>query len=159
MNTKKTFDAVEMKDGAHEALQVRIEGMTSAEETAFWAERHAAFLEKRRVIFERQKASAPIPALLPTANSVAFAAGTESKRVKDFDCVEMKDEIQSDIQKKMARMTPEEAVLYCKLRFRMETLFFDQKRRGFHLAHSHLSAANRLERLLTAACLAYVWLV
>ena len=112
MNTKKSFDCVEMKDRAQEALQARIEGMTSAEETAFWAERHEAFLEKRRIIFERQKASAPVPALLPTANFVPFATGTASKRAKDFDCVEMKDEIQADIQKRMARMTPEEQSAY-----------------------------------------------
>ena len=112
MKVTKAFDAVEMKDRAQEALQARIEGMTSAEETAFWAERHEAFLEKRRLIFERQKASAPIPALLPTANTVPFATGTASKRAKDFDCVEMKDEIQADIQKRMARLTPEEQAAY-----------------------------------------------
>lgn len=54
---------------------------------------------------------------------------------------------------------PEEAVLYYKQRFRIETLFSDQKSRGFHLAHSHLRATDRLEHLLIATCLAYVWLV
>ena len=54
---------------------------------------------------------------------------------------------------------PEEAVLYYKQRFRIETLFSDQKSRGFHLAHSHLGATERLERLMIATCLAYVWLV
>ena len=116
MNSKKAFDAVEMKDRAQEALQARIEGMTSDEETAFWAERHEAFLEKRRLIFERQKASAPIPALLQTTNTVPCATGTASKKAKDFDCVEMKDEIQADSQKRMARRTPEEQSAYWKKR-------------------------------------------
>ena len=54
---------------------------------------------------------------------------------------------------------PEEAVLYYKQRFRIETLFSDQKSRGFYLARSHLNATDRLERLMIATCLAYVWLV
>lgn len=54
---------------------------------------------------------------------------------------------------------PQEALLYYRQRFRIETLFSDVKGRGFHLAHSHLSAPDRLGRLLIAACLAYVWLV
>lgn len=54
---------------------------------------------------------------------------------------------------------PEEALLYYKQRFRIETLFSDQKSRGFQVAHSHLRVPERLERLLIATCLAYVWLV
>lgn len=48
--------------------------------------------------------------------------------------------------------------LYSK-RFRIETFFSDQKSRGFHLHKSHLSAPERLSRLLIAACLAYIWIV
>jgi hypothetical protein len=48
--------------------------------------------------------------------------------------------------------------LYAK-RFRIETFFSDQKSRGFHLHKSHLSAPQRLSRLLMAACLAYIWIV
>jgi hypothetical protein len=48
--------------------------------------------------------------------------------------------------------------LYAK-RFRIETFFADQKSRGFHLHQSHLSDPTRLSRLLTAACLAYIWII
>ena len=48
--------------------------------------------------------------------------------------------------------------LYLK-RFRIETFFSDQKRRGFHLHKSHLSDPTRLSRLCIAACLAYIWIV
>jgi Transposase DDE domain len=48
--------------------------------------------------------------------------------------------------------------LYAK-RFRIETFFSDQKSRGFYLHKSHLSAPQRLSRLLMAACLAYIWIV
>ncbi len=48
--------------------------------------------------------------------------------------------------------------LYAK-RFRIETFFSDQKSRGFHLHKSHLSNQTRLERMLVAACLAYIWIV
>ena len=41
----------------------------------------------------------------------------------------------------------------------IETLFSDQKSRGFHLHLSHLSDPTRLSRLLIAACLAYLWIV
>ena len=44
-------------------------------------------------------------------------------------------------------------------RFRIETVFSDQKSRGFHLHKSHLSDPTRLSRLLIAACLAYIWIV
>lgn len=52
-----------------------------------------------------------------------------------------------------------EAVLFYKKRFRIETFFSDQKSRGFRLDKSHLKEPKRLERLLLAACLAYLWLV
>ena len=53
----------------------------------------------------------------------------------------------------------EEACRFYKKRFRIETFFSDQKSRGFHLHHSHLSHPERLSRLLMAACLAYIWIV
>ena len=53
----------------------------------------------------------------------------------------------------------QEAVHYYQQRFRIETFFSDQKSRGFHIADSHLGEPARLERLLIASCLAYVWRV
>jgi len=50
------------------------------------------------------------------------------------------------------------AALY-RLRFRIETFFADQKRRGFHLHLSHLASPSALARLLIPACLAYLWIV
>jgi hypothetical protein len=44
-------------------------------------------------------------------------------------------------------------------RFQIETLFSDQKSRGFWLGHSHLSDPMRLQRLLIGTCLAYLWMV
>ena len=44
-------------------------------------------------------------------------------------------------------------------RFRIETLFSDQKSRGFHLHKSHLSDPMRLSRLMIAAALAYLWII
>lgn len=55
-------------------------------------------------------------------------------------------------------LVPEAVQLY-KLRFRIETFFSDQKSRGFRIDQSHLSDPARLERLLLAACLAYLWVV
>lgn len=45
------------------------------------------------------------------------------------------------------------------LRFCLETLFSDQKSRGFHLHKSHLSDPQRLAQLMMGACLAYIWIV
>ena len=53
----------------------------------------------------------------------------------------------------------EEALFWYKKRFQIETLFSDQKSRGFYLAHSHLRDPVRLQRLLMAVCLAYIWMV
>lgn len=53
----------------------------------------------------------------------------------------------------------QEAYGWYKKRFQIETLFSDQKSRGFYLGHSHLSDPKRLERLLMATCLAYIWMV
>jgi hypothetical protein len=55
--------------------------------------------------------------------------------------------------------TAEEACRWYEKRFRIETFFSDQKSRGFHIHQSHISDAQRLSRLLIAACLAYIWVV
>jgi DDE family transposase len=55
--------------------------------------------------------------------------------------------------------TAEEACRLYEKRFRIETFFSDQKSRGFHIHKSHMSDAQRLSRLLIAACLAYIWIV
>lgn len=44
-------------------------------------------------------------------------------------------------------------------RFRIETFFSDQKSRGFHLHKTHLADPKKLERLMMAACLAYIWII
>ena len=53
----------------------------------------------------------------------------------------------------------EEACRWYRRRFRIETLFSDQKSRGFHLHKSHLSEPIRLVRLVIAAALAYLWMI
>lgn len=53
----------------------------------------------------------------------------------------------------------QEAIYWYRQRFKIETLFSDQKSRGFHLHKSHLTDPHRLARLMIAACLAYVWIV
>lgn len=52
-----------------------------------------------------------------------------------------------------------EARAWYRKRFGIETLFSDQKSRGFYLCHSHLSNPMRLARLMIATCLAYLWMV
>jgi hypothetical protein len=52
----------------------------------------------------------------------------------------------------------EEAFYWYQKRFKIETFFSDQKSRCFHLHKSHLSNPARLERLMLAACLAYLWI-
>jgi hypothetical protein len=47
---------------------------------------------------------------------------------------------------------------YCK-RMHIETFFSDQKSRGFQLNRSHLSEPDRVERMMLAACLAYLWVI
>lgn len=44
-------------------------------------------------------------------------------------------------------------------RARIETLFSDQKSRGFHIHKSHLSDPARVSKLLVATCLAYLWMI
>jgi len=53
----------------------------------------------------------------------------------------------------------EDACRWYAKRFCIETFFSDQKSRGFHIHKSHMSDAQRLSRLLIAACLAYIWIV
>jgi hypothetical protein len=53
----------------------------------------------------------------------------------------------------------DEACFWYKKRFQIETFFSDQKSRGFYLHKSHLSAPERLNTLMIAACLAYLWIV
>ena len=53
----------------------------------------------------------------------------------------------------------EQACLYYKKRFKIETFFGDQKSRGFYLHKSHVSDPDRLARLMIAACLAYYWII
>jgi hypothetical protein len=52
-----------------------------------------------------------------------------------------------------------EAMFWYKKRFLIETLFSDQKSRGFHVHKSHLSDPDRLNSLLMATCLAYIMIV
>lgn len=50
----------------------------------------------------------------------------------------------------------------CRLygqRYKIETIFSDQKSRGFNIHKSHLSHPNRVSRLLLATSIAYVWLI
>ncbi len=54
---------------------------------------------------------------------------------------------------------PYRACRYYRRRYRIETLFSDQKSRGFHIHKSHLSDPERVSRLLLAVCLAYVWMI
>jgi len=44
-------------------------------------------------------------------------------------------------------------------RFKLETLFSDQKSRGFHIEKSHLSDPKRLARLLCAVAITYIWMI
>ncbi len=53
----------------------------------------------------------------------------------------------------------EDPCQWYSLRFCIETLFSDQKSRGFHLHKSHLSDPDRLAQLMIAACLAYIWII
>lgn len=53
----------------------------------------------------------------------------------------------------------DEACRCYQKRMLVETLFSDQKSRGFRLNQSHLNDPERLSRLLIAACLAYWWII
>jgi hypothetical protein len=52
-----------------------------------------------------------------------------------------------------------EACDYYKKRFKIETMFSDKKSRGFQIHKSHLSAPERVARLLLASCIAYLWMI
>ncbi len=52
-----------------------------------------------------------------------------------------------------------EACRFYKKRFKIETMFSDQKSRGFYIQKSHLSDPKRVSALLLAACLAYIWMI
>ncbi len=52
-----------------------------------------------------------------------------------------------------------EACHFYKKRFKIETMFSDQKSRGFHIQKSHLSDPVRVSSLLLASCLAYIWMM
>lgn len=54
---------------------------------------------------------------------------------------------------------PRQVIRHYQKRFSIETFFSDTKSRGFHLHKSHLSDPERLERLMIATCLAYIWIV
>ncbi len=53
----------------------------------------------------------------------------------------------------------EEACHWYRRRYRIETLFSDQKSRGFHIHQSHLAHPERIARLLVATGLAYLWMI
>jgi len=53
----------------------------------------------------------------------------------------------------------DEACYWYRRRYRIETLFSDQKSRGFNLHKSHIADPKRLARLMIAACLAYIWII
>ncbi len=55
--------------------------------------------------------------------------------------------------------SPEEAVALYEKRTLIETLFSDQKERGFHIQAGHLNVPERLARLPMATALAYIWIV
>lgn len=54
---------------------------------------------------------------------------------------------------------PQHACPYYQRRALIETLFSDQKSRGFHIHKSHLADPERVARLLLASALAYLWLI
>lgn len=54
---------------------------------------------------------------------------------------------------------PQQACRYYQRRALIETLFSDQKSRGFQIDKSHLAEPERLARLLLASSLAYLWLI
>ncbi len=55
-------------------------------------------------------------------------------------------------------LTGKEAIYWYKKRFRIETLFSDRKGRG-NLNKSGLRDPKRIDRLLIALSLAYIWIV
>lgn len=54
---------------------------------------------------------------------------------------------------------PQQACAHYQRRALIETLFSDQKSRGFYIHKSHLAEPGRVARLLLASSLAYLWLI
>jgi hypothetical protein len=52
-----------------------------------------------------------------------------------------------------------EAMYWYKKRFLIETMFSDQKSRGFQIHKSHIAEPERLNTLLIATCLAYILII
>ena len=52
-----------------------------------------------------------------------------------------------------------EATYWYKKRFQIETMFSDKKSRGFNLQKTHISDPKRIDRLLIAAALAYIFII
>lgn len=53
----------------------------------------------------------------------------------------------------------DQAIACYRKRAKIETLFSDQKSRGFNIHKSHMDDPKRLHRLLIAASLAYIWII
>lgn len=56
-------------------------------------------------------------------------------------------------------MTPAGQTEFVICDYTIETLFSDQKSRGFHVHKSHIADPERLSRLLMAVALAYLWMI
>ena len=54
---------------------------------------------------------------------------------------------------------PDAACYWYKKRFRFETYFSDEESRGFYIHKVHLSDPERLGTLMSADCLAYLWII
>ncbi len=52
-----------------------------------------------------------------------------------------------------------EAYYWYKKRFGIEVLFSDEKSRGFHIHKSRIADPKRLERLIIAVAIAYIWII
>ncbi len=52
-----------------------------------------------------------------------------------------------------------EAIYWYEQRFKIETLFSDKKSRGFNLQRSHLAEPRRINKLLIATSLAYIFII
>jgi len=54
---------------------------------------------------------------------------------------------------------PQESLYWYRKRFKIETMFSDKKSRGFNLHKSHMSAPERVSRLLIVTALAYIFII
>ena len=57
------------------------------------------------------------------------------------------------------RFKTDEICEWYEKRYLIETLFSDQKSRGFGVDKSHLSCPEKVNRLMTAVCISYLWMV